>query len=195
MLGVLNKVKNQLSHIQDTDWHFKVVNEFWNFKGGDAGKACTYYWFKLPFAMLAWCVVGLMIIIACAGGLLLGFIPTLGFKTSNEEMQMYYIHSMFYPYKHLPNGTRVPVAPWEIALAAALLYGVYYLAFVDQGFGIVVGAILLGIGLLGSILWAVSSNWNNPLLADSRSAVSDAWNKVCPNLVVEHVDKEGKGEK
>ena len=65
------------------------------------GKACSYYWYKLPLALLAY---GISILIIGVGGIIgffLGFFLNLDEEGTND---------MFHPYKVLPNGRKIPVA-------------------------------------------------------------------------------------
>ncbi len=173
-------LKNRLSHINSNDWHFQAVEFIWNDKA--RGKACTYYWFKLPVSLIVFAVLCVLMVVICTIVPFFGFIPTF-FPTKNEAM-LRESNEHTYPYKRLPNGWKMPVAPWELAAAAGALAGIYYLAFIDQGLGAILGLIVLALAVFVAIIYGISRSWSNPLIAGARANVKAAWDKTCPELEV-----------
>jgi len=182
-------LKHRLSHPKENSLHFQATKTFWS--NNTYGKACTYYWFKLPTALLLWTVACIFLFVGSVIGAFFGFVSSL-FEPGEERLRWYHKTQWFYPYKTLPSGRRIPVAPWEIAVIVAVCYAIYYLALVDQGAGKVSLLVLVGVAVFCSIVFAISKSWRHPLLVGTRSGVSRswnmaraAWNKVCPELEVE----------
>lgn len=187
MLRFLGRIKERLSNIKDTDWHYQVVEL--PFHDAENGKACSYYWLKLPFALLWWCFLCIVAVMLFVGGLFFGYVVTF-FPTKNIEFASIHDNKVFYPYKRFPNGKRMPVAPWEVVALIGVLSAVYYLAVVDREAGIITAGILLTFPVLAGVLWVLTKAWKNPVVAGARSNLTALYNRVCPDLHVEHVSKD-----
>ena len=92
----------------------------------------------------------------------------------------------FYPYKTLPNGKKFPVAPWEVAVVAVIVFALYTAGFSPV---LAVAKILLiaiaVVCLVVAAVFVISKGWHNPLIQGPRQAIVYAWNKACPDLVLE----------
>ena len=52
MFKMLKRIKHSLSHISESSWHWRMTYEWWGSKA--RGKACAYYWVKVPGAAFCW---------------------------------------------------------------------------------------------------------------------------------------------
>lgn len=183
-MNLLATLKYKLSHVSARSWHYRFVKSFWGPRA--AGKACTYYWIKLPSTFL---VAGLALIILLFLTIVVGFFGfVLDLKKEDKEL--------FYPYKTLPSGRKVPVAPWEIVGGIGVLYALYYLAFVDRSLGMLVGLAVLALFILAVLSFVLIKIWQSETLratrlatrtnlSQARDGVSQAWDTLCPPLIVE----------
>lgn len=196
MFTFLRLAKNYLSHVQNKSWHYRLVEWIWDEKRLTSSKACTYYWIKLP---ASFCVAGFLALAAIVwylvGGIC-GFVPAF-VPSSNPEM-LYQKGEIMYPYKRFPNGWKMPLAPWEIALIAvgfySFYYSVYYTFVFDfwPGLWLVIGVALLSLLMFG--IYVLTKSWKTGPFVKARLMVKEAWDRVCPPLVIEHDDKDSKSE-
>lgn len=191
-MNPLASIKHKLSHVKASSWLYRFAKSIWGKKTG--GKSCTFYWFKLPLAFLVWCLILILFPLYTIVMGFFGFVPVE--YPGRGEMSSYhdwYKRSKFaYPYKTLPNGTKVRIAPWEIALLGGLLYALYYLVFVDRYLGMWVGFAALAVAILAILVFVLTKSWQSEPLQAARSGLSEAWggvthawDKICPPLVVE----------
>lgn len=185
-------LKNYLSHVRETSWHYRFVYDLWG--RNTQGKACTYYWFKLPstfivtvfvftlvgfFSLLAWCF---------------GFVPTW-FETEDPFLKRYMLdrteyrgEPSFYPYGYTSKGKKRHIYPWQLILIAGVVALVYYLAFVNTTFGVILGILLGGLlggcVLLGITVFLIVQGWKTKAAKRAGSKLKVAWDKVCPPLIV-----------
>lgn len=191
MANPIVALKDRLSRVNPKSWHYKMVDDVWGTKA--AGKACTYYWFKLPLAALAFALFVIITFVGSIGGLIFGYLPTMVPAPKNPvtgfQEVPYGTGTFFYPYKTLPNGRKMPLAVWEVILLAGVGFVLYYLGFMDQELGLTiliwVLSIAIGAAVVFGVIFAVSASWKNPLIARARSNLVATWNKVCPELVIE----------
>lgn len=116
-----------------------------------------------------------------AGATIAGFVP--GFLKPRDP-SLYYIEEskeLFYPYKTLPNGKHIPVAPWEVLLALGILAITYYLVFVNPEMGALWAKTLAAV-ILGCLFVLLVLKSSAPRL--TARLVGAFWNNVCPPLVV-----------
>ncbi len=199
MLGFVSSpfswAKNYLSHVRETSWHYKLVKSVWGQKAPE-GKACSYYWLKLPSSLLALAGLFLFVVIfgtlVIGGGWFFGFIPTI-FKTEDPYLKSYladhYREPSWYPYGYTSKGKKRHIFPWQVALVGIFFALSYYLGFENQTAGAVVGistgSVVGGFLVLGVFIFLISKSWKTPALVSARKSVKSAWDKACPPLVVE----------
>lgn len=195
MLSLLSRAKDSLSHVRTSTWHYKAVREIWGWRANE-GKACTYYWFKLPLSLLAFLVIAAICALITIFAWFVGRTPTW-FKTEDPELRWYkkYKNEMFYPYGYTSKGKRRRVMPWWLGLVTLFAGLVYYLAIVNPVLGLitiyVMGSVIGGVLFLALLVFGITKNWNNPGVANARAKVRAAWDKACPPLViVENGEKE-----
>jgi hypothetical protein len=116
-----------------------------------------------------------------------GFIPGyIGNESQQKTIPHYRGNKQFsYGYKKLPTARSVKVAPWEIASALGAIWLIYYCSAVNTHLGI---KILEGLGALivvSGIIYAISGGWKQPVIKQARSNIRAAWDRACPQLVVE----------
>lgn len=181
MVNPFSWLKYRLSHVRENSWHFQAARGIWEHRA--YGKACTYYWFKLPSALFLWFVMCFFFVLVCVVGAFFGFVPTL--FPASEEMRHHQRSGAFYPYKTLPNGKRFRVAPWEIVAGICFIFVVYYLAMVDQALGLWVGEALLAFIAFCVFIFVISKGWVSPPIRNARLSLKAALSGVCPDLEVE----------
>lgn len=180
MLDAVRILKGRLSHVRESSWHFRATKEIWGTRAY-LGKACGHYWFRFPLALLALGGLSLILVAICAGATIAGFVP--GFLKPRDP-SLYYIEEskeLFYPYKTLPNGKHIPVAPWEVLLALGILAITYYLVFVNPEMGALWAKTLAAV-ILGCLFVLLVLKSSAPRL--TARLVGAFWNNVCPPLVV-----------
>jgi len=199
MFRFLNWTKRHFSHVRASSWHYQVAKEIWGANRLQRSKACSYYWFKLPLAVLVFLVkvVFLVVVILAVSAFVLfwGYIPTI--VQEHYAKRQGIDTQLVYPYKRLPNGKRIPVALWELTLLGVILYTLYYWVVIDPETGGLVlsalvymvltiawwtGFVVLPLAAIGFVL---VKGWKYPLIIKAREDVKAAWDKVCPPLTVE----------
>lgn len=195
VFGPLVWLKNYLSHIRETSWHYKLVHGIWG--KYTSGKACTYYWLKFPSSVLAY--IGIAVLVASmatfvfGGGWFFGYVSTV-FKTEDPFLKNWLdTHKDsgghepgWYPYRYTSKGKKRHIFfPWQAALGGIFLALVYYLGFVNQTAGLVVGLAFAIVFVLGVIGFVASKGWKTSGFRSARSVVNSAWDKTCPPLIVE----------
>jgi len=193
MFKLLEQLKHRLSHVRAGSWHWKATKRI--FESYAYGKACTYYWFKLPLSLLALLIITVVWVVISALGVLyvvLGWI--CGFRLGGKVFDTNHsvLESLnYYDYKERPDGTKARFAPWEIILIPVLIWLVWFLAFVRSDIGKITLYMLVGI-LSGSlIVYFITASWKLPLIVQARANVRAAWDKICPVLVVVENQEEG----
>ena len=194
---ILSWLKESLSHVRESTWHYQMVHGIW----GDRtrGKACYYYWLKMPSSVVAWPIVivvafvlvSLFTVIAW----FVGYIPTL-FETEDDNLNAITPKdAMFYPYGYTSKGVRRRVMPWLVAfwlgvLAVIAAFGwlIYYWSTVNQSAGIDAGlkaAIFAAGSVICVIAWYVLTRKSSQTFLLSRSSwLVSRWDGICPPLVV-----------
>ncbi len=172
----LAKLKRYLSEIDASTWHYRITESVWGERRLRRGKACTYYWFRLPLAILAAILVFAVII---PSGAVVGYF--LGFRIRLKDDGS---KELFCRYKRNSRGQRVLFAPWEASMVGAAIVAIYYLAFLNHGLGVLILMIALGIAALALVLGTILYSWNHPIARRARWSIADAWDQVCPNLVI-----------
>jgi hypothetical protein len=204
---VLSMVKYHLSHVSASSLHYRLVESFWKRRAASS-KACSYYWFKLPTSLLAagfLVLIGaLVVLVGILIGVLMvfcGFWPTVGMNEDKWPAPTFFDkrarevrERMSYGYKRLYNGREIPVAPWQLVAGASVLYGLYF-SFVTHGSTVgnsiandVLPIVLLALGaimILGVFFFCVSRTWKLGVARQARANVRAAWDRACPQLVVE----------
>lgn len=189
------KLKYNLSHIRDSDLHYRLVKTVWGSLA--LGHSCTYYWIKLPISLLLWAIGGgfvgvILLLITIALGFC-GFVVTL-FPSTAPELKGYTTRThLAYPYGTLPNGKKLPVVPWQIALVLAALWALYYLVFQDPALGLIVessvlmGAIGLAIG--ATAVFFLTKGIKSEPIQQARKDFAGVFDRICPPLVIAKAKK------
>lgn len=164
----IKTLKERFSHISPDSWHYQLVAAVWEYRL--EGKACSYWWFKLPSSVLAGLVLLLFWICLAIGATFLGHLPNI------KEVDTF-------PYKILPNGKRYPLAPWEVFVVAALLVFVNYLIWRDENFLLKLGLAAGATALI--VLLFLTARHLHPIANLAKSG----WNKACPTLTVDWDNK------
>lgn len=186
-MGILSWLKYWLSHIDDTTWHYQFTHSIWG--NNTPGKACYYYWGKLPLTLIAWIVILVLGFILAVGGWFCGYVLT-DFKTTDPFLLSNKgENDLFYPYRYTSKGKLRRIMPWQVAIVAVFGALVYYLSVLNPEVGIRIGVVALVVAVLvtvvGGLIFLISSNWNSPIVSSARSNVVAAWNRSCPEMVVE----------
>ncbi len=192
-MRILRSTKDWLSRVRETSWHYRLVDSMLE---SVPKKACSYYWYGVPAAMIKGGLMLIVAIVVCFIGWFCGFMPILFNKawTGNG--------APFLNYKMRFDGTRRPLAPWEFTLISLVLIELYewYATglFLHQSVGAfsstffwsgVVLAVIIFLGLVGWIMYRK----RNAILRKLDSAgdrASMTWDRVCPPLVVEKSPKQ-----
>lgn len=187
MTNPFSWLKNHLSHVKSTSWHFKVVEWTWGKK--TYGNACAYYWVKLPLALLLPPFLFVIVVVIIGGiSLFFGRIITY-FEPKDETRKILVRGDPWYGYKETPNGNNFLVAPWEVVTVLTVLYGLYYLAVVDQELGknivLWVGVVVAIIAAIVTIGFAIWKLFHSQITSIAFSSLGDTWDNVCPPLVVD----------
>lgn len=183
MLTLLSNVKNKLSHVKETTWHYKAVKSVWGWNTG--GKACTYYWFKLPSSFV---VLGALMVLGAIITVISWFFgqtPTW-IKPTDPELEYYHKSSsyLFYPHGATSKGKRRHILPWWFGAAGGVILGIYYLAVMQPAIGLIVAVVALAVLILGGAIYLLANNWDSPGLTNARANLKAAWDKACPPLEV-----------
>ena len=185
MLSLLSRVKDSLSHVKASTWHYKAVHEIWGWRANE-GKACTYYWFKLPTSLLALLMLIILGAIITVAAWFVGRTPTW-FKTEDPYLTDYK-RELCYPYGYTSKGKKRHVMPWWFGLVALFAGVFYYLAIANPVVGLitisVIGSMIGGVLILALLVFGITKNWNTPGAANARAKVKTAWDRACPPLVV-----------
>lgn len=174
MPNPFSRLKEYLRHVRTSSWHYRLAKEVWGERRIRRSKACTYYWFQVPLAMLATVVVFAIVTVIWTISLFCGFVPT-EFQSHHAERQGIK-GDWAYDYKHLPNGTRFFIAPWEMVLIGLVVWTLWTFLQTDPE---TIGWVRMTIGGLLLLIAFIT------IIVKSRSKIATAWNHVCPPLVVE----------
>jgi len=184
-MGPTRWLKNYLSHVKENTWHYKIIKSIWG--KNTAGGTCVYYWVKLPTALVASVLIGILFVCVATMAWFLGYILT-EFKTDDPKLKKYAKNHDVYPYGFTSKGKRRRIIPWHVATVLGFCALVYYLSFPDREsgkvVGIALGSVILGLLVLGLLIYGISKSWNTQVFASSRARVSNAWHKTCPPLIV-----------
>lgn len=172
---MLKGLKYKLSHVSEASWHFRAAESVWDERARDS-KACTYYWIWLPTSLIVLAVAVLIMGVFFTISWFFGFVPRSGGT------------NIFMPYKTSQQGEKKRVAPWEVVtvvslgLSGGILAQVYPLKAIEVFITfLMVSAALLGLGV---VIYFVGRSWKSPLMVSLRLNVTNAWDRVCPPLVV-----------
>jgi hypothetical protein len=198
MLKFLDPLKYRLSHISAKSLVWRAVKYIFGRKA--KGKACTFYWFKLPVSLLA--LAGLMLLYAIVYPLTY-FCRTLAvtcmwlfgrnyngrFFSENAGTTKDYNYN---DYKERSDGSKFRFAPWEIALVLVAGVMIWLFGFVNPraGLGIVLWATVVA-AVIG-LMYLLSAAWKSGPIARARAAVKAAYDRACPPLVVEEPEPEAE---
>jgi hypothetical protein len=187
MIRTLTAVKDRLSHINARSWHWKVTKEVFGKKA--QGKACTYYWFKVPLSMLGLAVLAIFIALRCVCRVFfIAIMWVLGYRFNERIFDLEadtMLRINYDDYKERPDGSKSRFAPWEILLVPLLAWLVWLLVVVYPSAGKVALVILLGIATGVILIYFITAASKYPPIVRARAAVNAAWDRVCPPLVVE----------
>ena len=176
MHRVISRTKGYFSNVRKSAWHYKLVDDI--FDGRVGGKACTYYWVKLPITLLAVGALAVLYAIVITVFWLSGRVPV------NFDDPTYLT-----PYKTTRSGKKVRFAPWEILTLVALAFALYFFVWVNQTAGVITTAVLVGL-MTGGFLFIFLVR--NEATRGLRAELKSAWDRVCPNLtIVEVSEKKG----
>ncbi len=205
IFGPLVWLKNYLSHIRKTSWHYKLVHGIWGSK--TSGKACTYYWLKLPSSALAYMGLIILVIVfgifVLGGGWFFGYVATT-FKTEDPFLKNWletHKDSLghepgWYPYRYTSKGKKRHVLPWQVVLTLGSVVAIWYFGVQNQNAGIitgiVVGITVSGVLFLAAIVFLISKSWRMSVVRSVGSAINSAWDKACPPLIVEPETKQSE---
>lgn len=197
-------LKNYLSHVRETSWHYRFVEGLWG--RNTQGKACTYYWFKLPSTFVAYILIMVILGLVSFFSWCVGYIPTW-FDTKDEYLtswkngvySRYYSEQSFYPYGYTTKGKKRHIFPWQLITLAAIGGVIYWLGFADRSLGLAVvvfsGMVLGLIVIVGLLAFLITKGWRTKAARNAGSGLKAAWDKVCPPLVVvSKTESEQKSE-
>lgn len=123
----------------------------------------------------------LILVAIWIGGTIAGFVPGF-FKPKDDTLRYMEVSGdLFYPYKTLPNGKGLLIAPWEVLLTLAILALIYYLVFLNSEMGIFL-AMSLASGTIALLVVFLILKSSAPRF--TARLAGTFWNKVCPPLVV-----------
>lgn len=193
-MGFLSQVKYKLSHVSASAWHWKAVEFIWGDRAG--GKACTYYWIKIPTSLIA-----LAFVVIVGGIWFLGRVAmvsvmwVLGFRFRgrltdfDQSVDRSYNYN---DYKIRGDGTKNRFAPWEFL---AVILGVFVVVKFPS-FAVQIGLVAVALMILGGLVYLVSKAVKIPRIARLRKEIENAWDGICPPLYVEpkpsvHTDTDG----
>ncbi len=172
MLAAIKRFKDHLSHVDPRSWHFQVVNIIWEKRDLLNTKACTYYWLKLPIALVWAGIVCVLAGLFYSVGWFFGFQPVEATFNRTLREESFYRSDTYLPYKTDHNGDKKRIAPWEVVISFIVLFVLAYhvLAYSSTFFWLVILAIKVfgGLAALVGIGYFVRKNWDN----------------VCPTLVI-----------
>ncbi len=185
LLATVRRLKERASTIDRNSRHFDIASTVWS--EHRLRKACGYWWFRLPTALLA---VGAMLIfmyVIWFFGLILGFQPktTIDDPEASERSEG---PEMFYNYRERKDGTKRMLVPWHFLAIGFIIYElVYHTETLVNGFiwMAILTLIVMAIGGAGFLLWKL---FKLPATKQLGAFISSVWNDVCPNLVI--VDKK-----
>jgi len=188
---MITKLKYRLGHVSDKSWHWKVTEFVYGRRA--QGKACTYYWFKVPTSVIAYAALAavasvlqgvriLYIVVAWIFGY--RFIGKL-FDLDDEIT----CQRNFTDYKERPDGTRFRFAPWEYLLLPLSVWVLGTLIFEYFDMTVKIIAWLVATSVVFSVatltLFILSAVWQHPPFVRARARAVSAWNRACLPLVVE----------
>ena len=188
---MLNTLKFRLSHISSDSWSWRLVR--WAFGDSVAeGKACTFYWFKLPGAVLWLVIVSLYEVVlhwaVRAFWKFLAWFFGYQFKGKVFDYSIKLLGSRNYrDYKEQADGNYKETAPWQIAFG---LFA-FYLIFVNPSAGLRTLGLIAFIAAILIVVWFSDGGYKSPAIKNAKRQVKNAWDKVCPPLVVQHPLPEG----
>ncbi len=190
-MNPISWLKYHLSHIKEESWHFQITKTVWGINAY-TGHACTYVWLRLFPALFMMGIMFSFVLAICVFLAFFGFVFTL-FEPKSDSTERYR-DNFVYPHRMLPNGKKIPIAPWQIAVIGLVLYfGIQKtdVAITAVIYTAVAIATVLAVGVIGYI---IVKSWNTPILTAGRNIISSSWDKVCPTLVVERKPIQLGGE-
>lgn len=192
MFVPLDKLKYSLSHINSKTWHWRLTKRVFGRKA--SGKACTYYWFKLPLSILGLaCLIILIPLRYLCRVIVISHKWFWGYRF-NEKMfdldESVFESYNYMDYKQRLDYTSFKIAPWEIAMIPFFVLLVLYLIFIDPDLGKDLSVVVLVCILILGIFYVGTRSWKLKPIVNARTAVKNAWDRVCPPLVVEEEEGE-----
>src|SRR4030065_1364841 len=170
MFKILVTLKDKLSHINAKTWHYQATLLIFGKKA--EGKACTYYWFKLPLSLIVLLIVAIIAVFFLSiRGLIILLAWFFGYRFRGEflDMDNGVTSSWSYTdYKERKNGSSYKIAPWELLIFPFAVWLVWLLAIVHPNIGI---TILIGLGVLTAVtilIYFFTASLKFPLVVQAR---------------------------
>ncbi len=195
-MRLIEHLKNSLSHVKETRLDYKLVEYIWG-ESASRGKACSYYWVKIPSSVLFLILAIVLASAVTAIGWFFGHIPTW-FETEDPYLTNYIKvrreKAAFYPYRYTSKGKRMHIVPWQVVTGLGVLGILYYLSIRNQDagseVGIVAGVVVAAFVGLAVLCFLIVMLWQNSFTAGIRNRIGDTWDKACPPLVIEKHEVE-----
>jgi len=191
---MVNNLKNRFSHVSADSWHWELTETFLGEKA--QGKACTYYWFKLPLALTLYAITVICAVLqfACRA-VFIAMAWFLGFRFRGKVFGDVTDDRNYQKYKVRRDGSKSRFAPWELILIPISAWWFWLAAIVYPDVGKAMLLALVIATILTVLIYFVTKGWKYPPIVKARASVDTVWAKACPPLVIEKTEtkKEKRG--
>lgn len=159
-------------------------------------KICFVQWFILPIAALALVLTTLWVGLAplcrkIRTTVIFSIMAFFGYWLKDYKIGEYY-HS--YGSRTLPNGKRIPLAPWQVFVVGYCILLAYAFGLTSPETVLTIGKwvaiVAIAIMALAGVILVISGKWSNPFIQRRRQVFIDWWNNQCTSPVV--VDPDGQ---
>lgn len=187
-MTMLSALKYNLSHIPQDSLRWQLVTKALG-KRRAKGKACNFYWFKLPASIIWLFLVTLynisLRVLSRALTVGAAWFAGYDFEEPFFDFSIDTLGDHYREYKQRADGSYRPFAPYQIVLPLLTAWLLYYLIFTNPSLGITVALWTSRAAIFVLTIFLIALGSKNPDVKKAKMRAKAAWNKACPTLEVQ----------